>query len=179
MAPPSTPIPETLREVQGIFPSDAALQDAIGRLTRAGFDRAELSLPAASPTPAQATPAAGAANPNTEDDRRQARTLGSSTAAAAAAMLGAGITVATGGVAAAAAAAALGAGALAGGVVEGAHRLSDSAEAGTREAAAESGRLVLAVRARDAGAEAAIRREMEAAGASHVATVDRQGAAIV
>ena len=31
---------ESIQEVQGVFPSDAALQDAVGRLTRSGFDRA-------------------------------------------------------------------------------------------------------------------------------------------
>ncbi len=42
---------DTLREVQAVFGSDAALQDGMDRLQRAGFDRAEISLPHASPAP--------------------------------------------------------------------------------------------------------------------------------
>ena len=79
---PSNPsLSDTIQEVQGVFPNDRALQDAIGRLTRTGFDRAALSLPAANPAHADATPSHGAENPNTEDDMRQSRTLQSSMAA--------------------------------------------------------------------------------------------------
>src|SRR5579862_3692060 len=45
-ATPGPPLPEAVQEVRGFFPSDAALQDAIGRLSMAGFDRADISLPA-------------------------------------------------------------------------------------------------------------------------------------
>src|ERR1700712_3601812 len=82
-----------IAEVQGIFPSDASLQDAIARLTLLGFDRADLSLPTASPTASEATPDIGAATPNTDVDARQLRTLGTSSAGAAGAMAAAGITI--------------------------------------------------------------------------------------
>ena len=97
--PESPTLPASVQEVQGVFPSDAALQDAIGRLTRAGFDRAALSLPAPNPTADEATPTQGADDPTTEDDIRQTRTMQTSMAATAAAFIGAGVTVATGGVA--------------------------------------------------------------------------------
>jgi hypothetical protein len=97
----------TIIEVQGIFEDDQTLQDAIARLTLAGFDRADLSLPIASPAPGEATPELGAATPTTDIDRQQMRTLGASAAAATGAIAAAGITIATGGLAAAAAAAAV------------------------------------------------------------------------
>ncbi len=90
---------ETVEEVQGIFPSDAALQDALGRLRMVGFDHADLSLPTTNPTASEATPDQGAANPLTEDDTRQARTLGTSMAGTIGAIAAAGATVATGGAA--------------------------------------------------------------------------------
>ena len=92
-------LPDSLVEVRGRFASDAALQDAIGRLTLLGFDRSALSVPAAAPDAAHATPEAGAGAPNTEADERQLRTLGSSAAGVAAAMAGAAAVVATGGAA--------------------------------------------------------------------------------
>jgi len=70
-------LPDSLVEVRGRFASDAALQDAIGRLTLLGFDRSALSVPAAAPDAAHATPEAGAGAPNTEADERQLRTFGS------------------------------------------------------------------------------------------------------
>jgi hypothetical protein len=149
---PSETSPELARgitEVVGRFSSDAALQDAIGRLTRVGFDRAALSLPLAHPQPHEATPNAGAANPNTEDDQRQARTLGSSTAAAAGAMLGAAAVVATGGAALAAVAAAAGGAVVAGGGVFAATNAADATDHEGREEAAAIGDLRLAVGAKD------------------------------
>jgi hypothetical protein len=168
-------INDTIQEVQGIFPSDAALQDAIGRLTRAGFDRASLSLPAANPLPSQATPAAGAENPNTEDDTQQSRTLHSSMAASVGAVVGAGVTVATGGVAAVAAVAALGLGAAAGGAVSAAHMAADAAQSQHRDAAAAAGQLVLSAAAPDDEAVAKARAAMQEAGASRVEAVARKG----
>ena len=53
---------QTVFEVQGHFPSDAALQDALTRLNAAGFDRAQLSLPDEQATDT-ATPTEGAENP--------------------------------------------------------------------------------------------------------------------
>ena len=166
---------ESIQEVQGIFPSDAALQDAVGRLTRAGFDRAAISLPAANPRAADATPSAGAENPVTEDDTRQARTLGSSMAATAGAMVGAGVAVATGGAAVAAVAAAAGLGLVAGGA---AHTAAPTVQNDARDAAAEAGQLVLSATAHDPDAVLKATAAMQAAGATRVATVSRTGGAL-
>jgi isopropylmalate/homocitrate/citramalate synthase len=166
---------ESIQEVQGIFPSDAALQDAVGRLTRAGFDRAAISLPAANPPAAEATPSAGAENPVTEDDTRQARTLGSSMAATAGAMVGAGVVVATGGAAVAAVAAAAGLGLVAGGA---AHTAAPTVQDDARDAAAAAGELVLSATAHDPDAVLKATAAMQAAGATRVATVSRTGGAL-
>lgn len=169
---------ESIQEVQGIFPSDAALQDAVGRLTRAGFDRAAISLPAARPHPDDATPSAGAENPTTEDDVRQTRTLQSSMAATAAAFVGAGVTIATGGAALPAVAAAVGMGAAAGGAVAGANVAVDAAATDRRRAQAEAGELVLSATAHDPDAVLKATAAMQAAGATRVATITRDGGAL-
>jgi hypothetical protein len=174
----SPTLAEAIQEVQGIFPSDATLQDAIGRLTRAGFDRAAISLPAANPEAADATPSAGAQDPNTEDDTRQTRTLQSSMAATAGAMVGAGVTVATGGAALLAVAAAAGAGLAAGGAVQAARAVADGAQQQGRDAAASAGRLVLAATAHDPDATMKATMAMQAAGATEVRTVTRSGGAL-
>jgi hypothetical protein len=175
---PGPAISDAIEEVQGVFPSDAALQDAIGRLTRAGFDRAALSLPTASPKPGEATPNEGAANPATEDDARQVRTLGSSTAAVVGAAIGAGLTVATGGAALPAFAAAAGLGLASGGGVFAASTAASHAQDDERADAAEAGTLVLAVSLRDAGEAAKAEAAMQEAGVTRLARVVRQGAGI-
>lgn len=172
---PGPTLTDDIQEVQGVFPSDAALQDAIGRLTRAGFDRAAISLPAANPAAADATPSAGAEDPNTEDDTRQARTLQSSMAATAGAFVGAGVTIATGGAALVAAAAAAGIGLAAGGAVQAARAVSDTAQSDGRDAAAAAGQLVLTATAHDPDAVMKATMAMQAAGASRVETVKRTG----
>jgi hypothetical protein len=178
-AQPSSPtLSEDLQEVQGIFPSDATLQDAVGRLTRSGFDRAAISLPEASPRAADATPSGGAQDPNTEDDMRQSRTLQSSMAATVAGMVGAGVTIATGGAALVAAAAAAGLGVAAGGAVSAAHTAMDASQSRDRDAAAAAGQLVLSVSASDPDAEMKATMAMQAAGATQVKTVVRTGGAL-
>jgi hypothetical protein len=169
---------DSIQEVQGIFPTNAALQDAIGRLTRAGFDRAALSLPAANPAPSDATPAAGAENPVTEDDQQQLRTMRSSMAATAAAFVGAGVTVATGGAALAAGAVAAGLGLAAGGAVSAAHFGADTAAGEERDRAGAAGELVLAATAHDPDAVLKATMAMQEAGATRVATVTRHGGAL-
>jgi hypothetical protein len=176
---PGPMLVESIDEVQAIFPTDAALQDAVGRLTRSGFDRAALSLPAASPDGATATPEQGAANPDTEDDSRQLRTLGSSTAATVGAAIGAGLTVATGGAALPAVAAAAALGLVAGGGVFAASSAVSGAEHDRREDAGHAGALVLAVNLRDAAEAPKAEAAMREAGATRVERVRRQGAGIV
>ena len=169
-------IAATVDEVQGIFPSDAALQDAMGRLTQAGFDRADLSLPQASPSSGQATPEQGAANPDTETDNRQERTLHSSLAGSIGALAAAGVTIATGGVAgvaiAAAAAAGLGAGALANAATSAVHSVQHAG----REQAAAAGTLVLSVRIISAERQGRAEMAMREAGATRVEAVTRTNA---
>ena len=174
----SPTLTNTIQEVQGIFPTDAALQDAIARLTRVGFDRAALSLPAPNPTAADATPTAGADDPNTQDDLQQTRTMQTSMAATAAAFVGAGVTVATGGAALLAAGAAAGLGLAAGGAVSAAHLAANSAYSGKRDAAGAAGELVLSATAHDPDAIMKATMAMQAAGATRVATVTREGSAI-
>jgi hypothetical protein len=138
---PGPVIAEAVEEVQGIFPSDAALQNAIALLTREGFDRADLSLPDAHPIRSANTPNEGAENPNTEDDARQSRTLHARMAASTAALAGAGAVVLTGGAALPAAAAAVGAGLAAGGAAEAVATAANRAEHELREEAAARGEL--------------------------------------
>ncbi len=167
-----------VEEVQGIFPSDAALQDALGRLRMVGFDHADLSLPATSPAVSDATPNQGAADPLTEDDSRQMRTMGTSMAGTIGAFAAAGATVATGGAAAVviAAAAAVGAGsALAANAVGTAAK--DGQEE-TRNEAAGRGELVLAVHAPTPEKRADAERIMREAGATSVESVKRDGGAV-
>ncbi len=177
--PASPVLTDAIQEVQGVFPSNATLQDAIGRLTRGGFDRAALSLPAANPAPSDATPSAGAENPDTEDDQQQLRTMRSSMAATAAAFLGAGVTVATGGAALAAGAVAAGLGLAAGGAVTAAHLGHDTEISEARDRAGAAGELVLAAAANDPDAVLKATMAMQAAGATRVATITRRGGAIV
>ncbi len=171
-------MPETVEEVQGVFPTDAALQDALGRLRMVGFDHADFSLPTTSPMASQATPNQGAADPLTEDDSRQARTLGTSMAGTIGAFAAAGATVATGGAAAVviAAAAAVGAGsALA---ANAAGTAAKHAQEETRSEAAAAGQLVLAVHAPTPEKRADAERIMREAGATSVGSVQRDGGTI-
>ena len=166
-------IPEDIEEVQGIFPSDAALEDALGRLRMVGFDHADFSLPTTNPTPAHATPEQGAANPLTEDDARQARTLGTSMAGTIGAFAAAGAIVATGGAAGVviAAAAAVGTGsALAANAVGTAAKTSQEE---TRSDAAARGELVLAVHAPTPEKREHAERIMRECGATAVEGVRR------
>ena len=175
---PGPVINDTVEEVQAIFPSDAALQDAIARLTTAGFDRAALSLPTATPSAATATPEQGAENPNTDTDQRQMRTLHASMAGSVGAMAAAGVVIATGGAALPAVAAAVAAGAGAGALAHGAERAADNIEHEGREQAAAQGDLVLAVNVSDATSQANAEQAMRAAGATRVEAVRRRSGVI-
>jgi hypothetical protein len=136
-----------LHEVRGTFPNSEQMQEAIQRLSVAGFDRADLSVPEANAPLERSTPESGAMEADTEDDARQARTLHTSTAAAMAALAGAGVTVATGGAAAPAVAAALAAGAVAGGATYAVSSAANEQEQAERDMRASMGRLILSARA--------------------------------
>ena len=163
----------SVQEVQGVFPSEAAMEAAIGQLTLAGFDRAALSLPQTQPKAGEATPEMGAAAPITDTDVRQARTMGTSMAATIGAFAAAGAVVATGGAAAVAAAAAAAIGAGTALTANAAGNAADAVQAQGRADAAEAGTLVLSVAAPDAAKQAEAERIMRAAGATQVAAVER------
>lgn len=173
LSKPGPALGESVEEIRGVFPSDSALQDAISRLTMAGFDRSEISVPDASPAPMQATPEQGAENPNTEDDSRQTRTLHTSLAASVGALAAAGAVIATGGAAAPAVAAAVAGGLGLGGAMQGVSAASDKAQHGLREEAAARGELLLSVHLRDGGREAEATQAMQQAGASRIERVVR------
>jgi hypothetical protein len=172
---PGPTLSPSIQEVQGVFPSEAAMEEAIAQLTLAGFDHAALSMPHTSAAPGAATPEQGADTPVTDTDVRQARTMGTSMAGTIGAFAAAGVVVATGGAAAVAAVAAAAVGAGAGLTVAAAGNAADSAQAENRAEAAADGRLVLSVAAPDAEKQAVAERIMQAAGASKVAAVERSG----
>ena len=70
----------TVREVQGVFPDDATMQDALSQLTLAGYDRADFSLPEDQPAHEVVTPNESAAPATDDADKRQLRTMGTSMA---------------------------------------------------------------------------------------------------
>lgn len=161
----------TERSVRATFATADQMQDAVSKLSMSGFDRADLSLPSAEAVQGRETPEAGAQAANTEDDARQARTLGASTAAAVAAMAAVGVTVATGGAAAPVIAAAVVAGGAAGGSVFAVTGAASQTEQKDRENRAASGDLVLAVRATTDARQAEAETILRAAGATNVETV--------
>lgn len=171
-------ISETVSEVQGVFPTDAAMQGAAAQLTLAGFDHADFSLPATFGDSGNATPNDGAGDPLMDDDMRQARTLGTSMAGYAGAVAAAGATIATGGAAglAIAAAAAVSAGTAI--AANAAGTAVKDGKAADRDEAAAAGLLVLAVHTLDAGKRADAERIMRAAGATQVQAIERAGNAV-
>jgi hypothetical protein len=175
---PGPALNESVEEVQGIFPSDAAMQDAIAKLTLAGFDRADFSLPITHPAASQATPEQGAADPMTDVDMRQARTMGTSIAATVGALAAAGATIATGGAAGAVIAVAAAVGAGSGYAASTIGTVAKESQEAERDAAASAGELVLAVHAATAEKQANATRIMEASGATKVAAIARTTAAI-
>jgi hypothetical protein len=137
---------QDIHEVRATFSDSARLQDAISQLTVAGFDRADLSLPEASPPIERSTPESVAKEPDTDVDAQQARTVHTSTAAAVAGIAAAGITAATGGAALPIAAAAVIAAGVVGGGTYAVSSAVNSSEQEDRNVRAASGTLILAVR---------------------------------
>jgi hypothetical protein len=138
------------------------MQAAVAELELSGFDRADLSLPEATPSVAQDTPEASAKPVDTEEDARQARTLHTSGAASLAGMAAAGVVIATGGAAAPAVVAAVAGAGLAGGLAYGLSSAANRDEQSDREQRAAAGALILAVRTPSAAkiteAEAILRK---------------------
>jgi hypothetical protein len=161
----------TLREVRATFATPTQMQDAVGRLSMSGFDRADISLPSPEVLEGAETPESGTKPVATDVDAQQARTLGASTAAAIAAIAAAGITVATGGAAAPAVAAAAVAGGAAGGSVFAARRAADGMEQEDRNNRAATGDLILAVRAPTIEKQAEAKAVLRATGATNIETI--------
>lgn len=157
------------RQVRATFSDADKMQDAVSRLSRSGFDRAELSLPSAAGAPGAL--AAGSKPASTEADARQARTLGASLAGTAAALAAAGVTIASGGAAIPAVAAAAAAGGAAGGATFAAHGAANAAEQRDRDARAEAGDLVLTVRAGTPAKQSDAEAILRTAGATNIETI--------
>lgn len=160
---------DTVHEVQGSFPNDAAYQDALSRLSGAGFDRSTLSL-LPPPEDAEQTPdEAGGAPSNL--DARQIRTMSSGLTGAAGGM-GVAAVLASGGlaaplVAAAAIASAVGVSAA----TTGAGVVADEAGSSERDRLGAAGKLVLAVRIANPEQASMAEAAMREAGASEVRQV--------
>ncbi len=169
----SPAVAEHVEEVQGQFPSNATMQDAVGRLTLAGFDRAALSLPQPHPTGTGDTPTEGADAVTSDIDKRQLRTMGTGMAGYLGAAAAAGATIATGGAAglAIAAAAAVGAGAAA--AASAGTTAIEETDTAELERMAAAGQLVLAVRATSEAEAQKAMQMMKEAGATQVAPVTR------
>jgi hypothetical protein len=161
----------SVTEVQGTFPTDAAVQEAVSSLTLVGYDRADFSLP--EDRPAAATPTEGAENPTDDIDKAQLRTMGTSMAGYAGAVAVAGAVIATGGAAALAVggAALVGAGTAAAANAGG--QAADQAGVDDRNRRGAEGTLVLAVRATSKEQAEQIMGIMQQSGASKVTPVER------
>jgi hypothetical protein len=169
----ATPIPQPTPKVSephlvvGRFASSDQMQDAIGRLTLLGFDRADLAI--SEDAVAEGTPtAAEAKTAYTDEDAQQARTLHVSGAATVAALAGAAITIGTGGVAAAAVGVALAAGAAAGGGAFAATTIANEEEQRDRDGKASAGALILTVQIKNAELQAKAKAALRDAGATDI-----------
>ncbi|MBV9813977.1 MAG: hypothetical protein JO326_14610 [Acetobacteraceae bacterium] len=168
-------LPADTDEIWGTFRSDSTLQDAMARLAQAGFDRADMSLPDVTADPAHRTPEQGAAEPQTEEDNQQLRTLHASMAGSVGAMLAAGVVIATGGAALPAVAVAAAAGLGAGTLAHGAESSANASQGEARATAAAAGQLILAVRVSDPSRRDAAVAAMRDAGAAETHAVARTG----
>lgn len=168
----------TVQEVQGIFPSDATLQEALSQLGLAGYDRSDFSLPEDQPHPSAATPNEGAENPTDDVDKRQVRTMGAGMAGYIGAAALAGATVATGGAAGLAAAAAVAVGVGTGAATAAAGVAADQAQVADRDRRGAEGTLVLAVRTRDQAQADQVIGILRQAGATRVEPVTRTDQAL-
>lgn len=165
-------------EVQGWFPDDASLQAALGRLTTAGFDRADFSLLNETVAPGSATPEQSATAATDDIDKRQMRTMLSGTVGAATAMTAAGLTLATGGAAALAAGAAAVAGLGAQALTSGAGVAADQEQVAERNRRGAAGTLVLAVHVDDQTEAERATTIMRDSGATRAEAITRSDQAV-
>ena len=175
---PGPALQDTVHEVQGHFPGDAAMQDALARLALAGYDRADFSLPEDRRGMSPATPDEGAENPTDEIDQAQVRTMGTSMAGYAGAVAVAGAMIATGGAAALAAAAAAAVGAGAAVAANAAGQAADRLSVDERDQQGAAGTLILAVRTRSAAQAQEVMGLMRETGATSAEPVTRSSEAL-
>ena len=164
---------EAVAEVQGVFPNDDTMQDALSQLTLAGYDRADFSLPEEQHARASATPTEGAENPTDDTDKAQLRTLGTSMAGYAGAVAVAGAVIATGGAAllAVGGAAAVGAGTAV--AANAAGQAADKATTDERNRRGAAGTLILAVRTTTQAQAEQVIGIMQKSGATKATPVER------
>ena len=161
---------EEVQELQAYFPNDATLQDAMGRLTLIGFDRADLSLPDVHTV--EATPDE-AASATSDIDTKQIRTMAAGFAGSTAGVAVAA-TLATGGLAAPLVAVGAGLSALgAAAATTGVGVVSEQAGTSERDRLGAEGKLILAVRLREPQQAAQATEALNAAGATKVASITR------
>jgi hypothetical protein len=169
VAPPK-PVPTATEphRITGRFASSDQMQDAMGRLTLLGFDRADLSISDGCVAGGVSAPGAEAKTAYTDEDAQQARTLHVSGAATVAALAGAAITIGTGGVAAAAIGVALVAGAAAGSGAVAATTVANDEERRDRDIMASAGALILTVQTKNTELHAKARAALRDAGATDI-----------
>lgn len=165
----------TVQEVQGWFPNNDTLQAAIDKLTLAGYDRADFSIPEeqAFTDPAAVTPNEGAEAPSTPIDHQQIRTMNTGMAGYAGATIAAGAVVATGGAAALAVGAAAAAGLGVAAVSAGIGQAADKAQVDEYDRRGAAGTLMLAVHVTDQGKADQVSQIMRENGAMETKPVTR------
>lgn len=163
----------SVAEVQGVFPNDDTMQDALSQLTLVGYDRADFSLPEEQQASTANTPTEGAENPTDDTDKAQLRTLGTSMAGYAGAVAVAGAVIATGGAAALAVggAAAVGLGTAAAANATG--QAADQAAVDERNRRGAAGTLILAVRTTTQAQADQVIGIMQKAGATKATPINR------
>lgn len=168
----------SVAEVQGVFPNDDTMQDALSQLGLAGYDRSDFSLPEEQDARQVGTPTEGAENPTDDVDKAQLRTLGTSMAGYAGAVAVAGAVLATGGAAALAVGGAAAVGAGTAGLANATGQAADQATINERNRRGESGTLVLAVRTRTPAQAQQVTDILHKAGATQVTPVERADQAL-
>jgi hypothetical protein len=169
---------EDIQEVQGWFPSDSSLRDALSQLTQLGYDKADLSLPEEQVVSTNAPQVEAGGKEATAVENQQLRTMTGGMAGASAAMAAAGATIATGGAAAAVVGAAAGAGALATALTSGAGAAAEQAQIDERNRRGAEGTLVLAVHVTEEARAAQVEQLMKQAGATRTERVSRSDEAL-
>lgn len=168
----------TVHEIQGVFPGDDMMQDALSELTLAGYDRPDFSLPEDQPAGEVVSPNESAEAATDDVDKRQLRTMGTSMAGYAGAVAVAGATLATGGAAGLAITAAVAVGAGTAATANAAGQAADNAQVEGRNQRARDGKLVLAVRTSTSDQADQVMALMRKAGATRVEPVTRADRAL-